>query len=94
VVNIAVGVRRLHLSLAAETTSLSYRAGYVVGRLFYLALVPVFVIALIYWMSGRSRPEPMHFSHAISRWWVWVVGLLAGFLLLAVLGFAIASATT
>jgi len=70
---------------------LSYRAGYVVGRLFYLALVPVFVIALIYWMSGRSRPEPMHFSHAISRWWVWVGGLLTGLLLLVAVGFAVAS---
>jgi uncharacterized membrane protein YdcZ (DUF606 family) len=81
----------LHLYLAADTTSTSYRAGYVVGRLFYLALVPVLVIALIYWLSGRSRPQPMRFSHAISRWWVWVVGLLAGFLLLIVLGVALAS---
>jgi len=81
----------LHLYLAADTTSTSYRAGYVVGRLFYLAVVPVFIIALIYWLNGRSRPEPMHFSHAISRWWVWVVGLLTGFLLLIVLGVALAS---
>jgi len=81
----------LHLYFATDTTSASYRAGYVVGRLFYLAVVPVFVIALIYWLNGRSRPEPMHFSHAISRWWVWVVGLLTGFLLLTVLGVALAS---
>ena len=84
----------MHLFQAADTSSLSYRAGFVAGRLFYLALVPVFVIALIYWMGGRSRPEPMRFSHAISRWWVWVVGLLAGFVLLAALGFAVASVTT
>ena len=62
-----------------------------VGRLFYLALVPVFVIALVYWLNGRARPEPMRFSHAISRWWVWVVGLLTGFILLTVLGIALAS---
>ena len=62
-----------------------------VGRLFYLALVPVFVIALVYWLNGRSWPEPMRFSHAISRWWVWVVGLLTGFILLTVLGIALAS---
>lgn len=79
---------------AADTTSSSYRAGYVVGRLFYLAIVPVFVIALIYWIAGRSRPEPMRFSHAISRWWVWVVGLLVGFLLLIALGFALAASAS
>lgn len=84
----------MHLYLAADQTSLSYRAGRAAGRLFYLALIPVFVIALIYWLSGRSRPEPMRFSHAISRWWVWVVGLLTGLLLLFVLGFAIASSAT
>jgi len=83
----------LHLYLAADTSSTSYRAGYIVGRLFYLALVPVFVIAVIYWLGGRSRPQPMRFSHAISRWWVWVVGLLTGFLLLIVLGVALASMT-
>ena len=64
------------------------------GRLFFLALIPVFVIAWIYWLNGRSRPEPMTFSHAISRWWVWVVGLLTGLLLLFVLGFAVASSTS
>lgn len=72
-------------------TSVGYRAGYFVGRLFYLAIVPVFVIALIYWLSGRSRPRPTGFSHAISRWWVWVVGLLAGVVLLVAVGFALAS---
>ena len=82
----------MHLELAADTTSTSYRAGQVAGRLFYLALVPVFVIAWIYWMNGRSRPEPMRFSYAISRWWVWLVGLLVGLLLLVVLGFALAAA--
>jgi hypothetical protein len=82
----------LHLYLAANDTS--YQAGRIVGRLLYLALIPVFAIALIYWLSGRSRPEPMRFSHAISRWWVWVVGLLTGFLLLIVLGFAVASSAT
>jgi hypothetical protein len=66
----------------------------VAGRLFFLALIPVFVIALIYWLRGRSRPEPIRFSHAISRWWVWVIGLVTGFLLLAVLGFAVASSAT
>ena len=81
----------MHLFLAADTSSTSYRAGYVAGRFFYLALVPVFAIALIYWLNGRSRPQPMRFSHAISRWWVWVVGLLTGFLLLIVLGVALAS---
>jgi len=83
----------LHFYLAADTSSTSYRAGYVAGRFFYLALVPVFAIALVYWLNGRSRPQPMRFSHAISRWWVWVVGLLTGFLLLIVLGVAFASTT-
>lgn len=62
-----------------------YQAGRIAGRLFYLAVVPVFVVALIYWLSGRSRPQPMPFSHAISRWWVWVVGLLSGIVLLVAL---------
>ena len=84
----------MHLYLAADTTSTSYRAGRAAGRLFFLALVPVFVIAWIYWLSGRSRPEPMPFSHAISRWWVWVVGLLTGLILLFVLGFVVASSTS
>jgi len=81
----------LHLYVTVAGTSLGYRAGYFAGRLLFLAIVPVFVIALIYWLSGRSRPQPMGFSHAISRWWVWVVGLLAGFLLLVAVGFALAS---
>jgi hypothetical protein len=81
----------LHLYLAADDYSLGYRAGRLTGRFFYLALIPVFVIALIYWLSGRSRPQPMRFSHAISRWWVWVLGLLTGFLLVIVLGFVLAS---
>ena len=82
----------MHLYLAADDYSLGYRAGRLVGRFLYLALIPVFVIALIYWLSGRSRPQPMRFSHAISRWWVWVVGLLIGFVLLTVLSIALASA--
>lgn len=69
----------------------SYTAGRIAGRLFYLALVPVFVIALIYWRRGRSGPQPRSFSHAISRWWVWVSGLLIGFILLTALGFALSS---
>jgi len=84
----------LHLYLAADTTSTSYQAGRVAGRLFYLALIPVFVIAWIYWLNGRSRPAPKPFSHAISRWWVWVVGLLTDLLLLFVLGFAVASSAS
>lgn len=81
----------MHFYLAADTTSLGYRAGYFAGRLFFLAIIPVFVIALIYWLSGRSRPRPMRFSHAISRWWVWVVGLVTGFVLLVGAGMAIAA---
>jgi hypothetical protein len=81
----------LHLYVMADDASLGYRAGRLAGRLFYLAIIPVFVIALIYWLSGRSRPQPMPFSHAISRWWVWVAGLLAGLLLLVAVGFALAS---
>ncbi len=69
----------------------SYTAGRIAGRLLYLAVIPVFVIALIYWRSGRSGPEPRSFSHAISRWWVWVSGLLIGFILLIALGFALSS---
>lgn len=82
----------MHLYLAADDYRVGYRAGRLAGRYFYLALTPVFVIALIYWLSGRSRAQPMRFSHAISRWWVWVVGLLTGFVLLIALGFALASA--
>jgi len=41
----------LHLYLAADTSSTSYRAGNIAGRLFYLALVPVFIIAVIYWLG-------------------------------------------
>jgi hypothetical protein len=80
------------LSPLADTNSTSYQAGRVVGRLFWLAVVPVLVIALIYWLSGRSRPQPMPFSHAISRWWVWVVGLLTGLLLLTIFGFVVGTA--
>lgn len=69
----------------------SYTAGRLIGRLLYLALIPVFVIALIYWRTGRSGPQPRSFSHAISRWWVWVSGLLIGIILLVALGFALAS---
>ncbi len=90
-VNIAVGARRLHLYVMADDASLGYRAGRFAGRLFYLAIIPVFVIAWIYWLSGRSRPHPMPFSHAISRWWVWVGGLVTGLLLLVAVGFALAS---
>lgn len=90
-VNIAIGARRLHFYLAADNTSLGYRAGYFAGRFFFLAIIPVFVIALIYWMGGRSRPQPMRFAHAISRWWVWVVGFLTGFALLVGVGLAIAA---
>ena len=69
----------------------SYTAGRMVGRLLYLALIPVFVLALIYWLTGRSRPQPMPFSHAISRWWVWVSGLLIGVILLLALALAVSS---
>lgn len=81
----------MRLYLAIDDTSVGYRAGYYAGRLFYLAVIPVFAIALIYWLSGRSRPQPMPFSHAISRWWVWVAGLLTGFALLTTAGFAVAA---
>ena len=84
-----MGARRLHLYLAADETSASYQAGRVAGRLFFLAVIPVFVIAFIYWLRGQSRPEPIRFSHAISRWWVWVAGLPTGFLLLVALGFGL-----
>ena len=78
------------LAVLADSYSTSERAGRIAGRLLWLAILPVFVIALIYWLSGRSRPQPMPFSHAISRWWVWVGGLLIGFLLVVVIGFALA----
>lgn len=84
----------MHLYPAADEYSLGYQAGRTAGRFLYLAVIPVFVIALIYWLSGRSRPQPMRFSHAISRWWVWVIGLLAGLVLLIALGFAAASGTS
>lgn len=71
--------------VALDSSSASYQAGRIVGRLIYLALIPVLVIAFIYWLSGRSRPQPMPFSHAISRWWVWVAGLLTGIVLLTVI---------
>jgi hypothetical protein len=83
---------RVNLSVfLADSSDLSFRAGRITGRLIYLAIVPVFVIALIYWRSGRKGPTPMPFSHAISRWWVWVAGLLIGFVLLLVLAFSLAA---
>jgi hypothetical protein len=78
-------------SVLVDTSSVSYRAGRITGRLIFLVLVPVFAIALIYWLSGRSGPTPMPFSHAISRWWVWVAGLLTGFVLLLTLAFSLAA---
>jgi hypothetical protein len=78
-------------ALAGDSSSGAYRAGQVAGRFFYLAFVPVFLIALVYWLSGRTRPQPMPFSHAISRWWVWVAGVVTGLLLLTGLGFALAA---
>jgi hypothetical protein len=33
----------------------------------------------------------MPFSHAISRWWVWVSGLLIGLILLTILAFSLSS---
>jgi hypothetical protein len=81
----------LHLYLASDDLSVGRQAGRFAGRFIYLALIPVFAIALIYWLSGRSRPQPMRFSHAISRWWVWLLGLLTGFVLLVALGVAGAS---
>lgn len=81
------------LAIALDSDSTSYRIGLVTGRLIFLVIVPVFVIALIYWLSGRSRPQPMRFSHAISRWWVWVVGLVSGFVLLLALSAALVAAT-
>ena len=78
----------------ADSSSLSYRTGYITGRLLFLVLVPVLLLALIYWMSGRSGPAPMSFSHAISRWWVWVGGLLLGIVLLLTLAFLIAVNTS
>jgi uncharacterized membrane protein YdcZ (DUF606 family) len=81
------------LAIALDSDSTSYRIGLVTGRLLFLVFIPVFVIALIYWLSGRSRPQPMPFSHAISRWWVWVVGLVSGFVLLLALSAALVAAT-
>ena len=71
--------------VALDTYSVWERTGRVAGRLIFLAVIPVLAIAFAYWLSGRSRPQPMPFTHAISRWWVWGTGLLAGFLLLFVL---------
>lgn len=77
------------MAILLDSYSPSYQAGRIAGRLLFLAVIPVFLIALIYWLSGRSRPQPMPFSHAISRWWVWVVGLLSGFVLLILLSIAL-----
>lgn len=81
------------MAIALDSYSSSYQAGRIAGRLFFLAIVPVFVVALIYWLSGRSRPQPMPFSHAISRWWVWAVGLLSGVVLLILLSIALVAST-
>jgi len=78
------------LAVLADSYSIGERAGRITGRLIWLAVLPVLVIALIYWRSGRSRPTPMPFSHAISRWWIWVVGLLTGLVLLVILAFVLA----
>jgi uncharacterized membrane protein YdcZ (DUF606 family) len=74
-----------------DSSSTSYYAGRIAGRLIFLVVLPVFVIALIYWLTGRTGPTPMRFSHAVSRWWVWVAGLLAGIVLLLTLSFSLAS---
>jgi hypothetical protein len=75
----------------ASSSDVSYRAGRIAGRLIFLVVVPVFTIALIYWLAGRSGPTPMPFSRAISRWWVWVSGLLVGIVLLLTVAFALAA---
>ena len=46
-------------AVAAESSSVAERAGRIAGRLIFLAVIPVFIIAWIYWLSGRSRPQPM-----------------------------------
>lgn len=81
----------MFISVILDSFSTSREAGRITGRLIFLAVVPVFIIALIYWWTGRSWPQPMRFSHAISRWWIWLVGLVAGFILLLLLAFQIAA---
>jgi uncharacterized membrane protein YdcZ (DUF606 family) len=78
-------------ALLAASSDVSYRAGVITGRLFFLIFVPVVLLALIYWLSGRSGSTPMSFGHAITRWWVWVAGLLLGIVLLLTLAFLIAA---
>jgi hypothetical protein len=74
-----------------DSYNTSREAGRIAGRLIFLIVIPVFVIAFIYWLTGRSRPQPRTFGHAITRWWVWVVGLVTGFVLLVGLGYALAA---
>ena len=78
-------------SVILDSASTSREAGRITGRLIFLAVIPVFLIALVYWWMGRSRTQPMPFSHAISRWWIWLVGLVTGFILLLLLAFQIAA---
>ena len=52
--------------------------------------MPVLVLAVIYWLSGRSGPAPISFGRAITRWWVWVGGLGLGIMLLLTLAYLIA----
>ena len=77
--------------MLASSSDVSYRAGVIAGRLILLIFVPVLLLALIYWLSGRSGPTPMTFRHAITRWWVWVAGLLLGIVVLLTLAFLIAA---
>ncbi|HET9849341.1 MAG TPA: hypothetical protein VFR68_12410 [Candidatus Dormibacteraeota bacterium] len=77
--------------LLAASSDFSYRAGVIAGRLILLIFLPVLLLALIYWLSGRSGPTPIPFRRAITRWWVWVAGLLLGIVLLLTLAFLIAA---
>lgn len=76
--------------MLADSSDVAYRAGLITGRLILLIFLPVLLLALIYWLSGRSGPTPMSFRHAITRWWVWVAGLLLGIVMLLTLAFLIA----
>lgn len=76
--------------MLADSSDVAYRAGLITGRLILLIFLPVLLLALIYWLSGRSGPMPMSFRYAITRWWVWVAGLLLGIVTLLTLAFLIA----
>jgi hypothetical protein len=70
---------------ATAADSDSFRAGVLVGRLLGLLLtplVPVFLLATIYWVVQRARQHPISFGRALTKRWVLIAGGLIGLLLL------------